>query len=105
MMFECQEEMNKIRERFSIYMSRFSDKFFTDDVGDLALDYNIIENKKEVTNLKEKSLAVKSINALLEYLNETQMTSLEHINTITIYNLSKYMALDIKAKKELYFGY
>ena len=101
MMFECQEEMDKIRERFSIYMSRFSDKFFTDDVGNLTLDYNIIENKKEVTNLKEKPLAVKSINALLEYLNETQMTSLEHINTITIYNLSKYMALDINARRNL----
>ena len=101
MMFECQEEMDKIRERFSIYMSRFSDKFFTDDVGNLALDYNILENKREVTNLKEKPLAVKSINALLEYLNETQMTSLEHINTITIYNLSKYMALDINARRNL----
>ena len=101
MMFECQEEMDKIRERFSIYMSRFSDKFFTDEVGNLALDYNILENKREVTNLKEKPLAVKSINALLEYLNETQMTSLEHINTITIYNLSKYMALDINARRNL----
>ncbi len=101
MMFECQEEMDKIRERFSIYMSRFSDKFFTDEVGNLALDYNILESKREVTNLKEKPLAVKSINALLEYLNETQMTSLEHINTITIYNLSKYMALDINARRNL----
>ena len=101
MMFECQEEMDKIRERFSMYMSRFSDKFFTDDVGNLSLDYNIIENKREVTNLKEKPLAVKSINALLEYLNETQMTSLEHINTITIYNLSTYMALDINARRNL----
>ena len=84
MMFECQEEMDKIRERFSIYMSRFSDKFFSDEVGNLQLDYNILENKKEIGNLKEKTLVVKSINALLEYLNETQMTSLEHINTIYI---------------------
>ena len=101
MMFECQEEMDKIRERFQIYMSRFSDKFFSDDEGNLALDYNIIENKKEVTSLKDRTLAVKSINALLEYLNETQMTSLEHINTITIYNLSKYMSLDINARRNL----
>ena len=101
MMFECQEEMDKIRERFSIYMSRFSDKFFSDEVGNLQLDYNILENKKEIGNLKEKTLVVKSINALLEYLNETQMTSLEHINTINIYNLSKYMALDINARRNL----
>ena len=101
MLFECKEEIEKIRERFSIYISRFNDKFFTDEIGNLQLDYNIIENKQEVTNLGEKQLAVKSINALLEYLNETQMTSLEHINTITIYNLSKYMSLDINARRNL----
>ena len=101
MMFECQEEMDKIRERFQIYMSRFNDKFFSEDEGNLALDYNIIENKKQLTSLKERTLAVKSINALLEYLNETQMTSLEHINTITMYNLSRYMSLDINARRNL----
>ena len=101
MMFECQEEINKIRERFQMYMSRFNDQFFSEDEGNLALDYNIIENKKEITSLKDKTLAVKSINALLEYLNETQMTSLEHINTIIIYNLSKYMLLDINARRNL----
>lgn len=101
MMFECQEEMDKIRERFQMYMSRFNDKFFSDDEENLALDYNILENKKEITSLKDRALAVKSINALLEYLNETQMTSLEHINTITIYNLSKYMSLDINARRNL----
>ena len=101
MMFECKEEMDKIRERFQIYMSRFNDKFFSDDEGNLALDYNILENKKEIKSLKDKILAVKSINALIEYLNETQMTSLEHINTITIYNLSKYMSLDINARRNL----
>jgi len=56
MMFECQEEMDKIRERFQIYMSRFNDKFFSEDEGNLALDYNIIENKKEVSSLKKKHL-------------------------------------------------
>ena len=101
MMFDCQEEMDKIRERFQIYISKFSDKFFTDEVGNLQLDYNIVENKKEVVNLKERQLAVKSINALIEYLNETQMTSLEHINTITLYSLSKYMSLDINARRNL----
>ena len=101
MMFECQEELDKIKERFQIYMSRFSDKFFSNEEGNLALDYNIIENKKEITNLKERKLAVKSINALLEYLNETQMTSLEHINTITLYSISKYMSLDVNARRNL----
>ena len=101
MMFECQEELNKISERFKIYISKFSDKFFSEEVGNLQLDYNIIENKKEIQDLKSRKLALKSINALIGYLNETQMTSLEHINTITIYNLSKYMLLDVNARRNL----
>ena len=101
MMFECKDELDKIKERFNIYMNRFNDKFFLEDEGNLALDYNIIENKKQVTSLKERKLAVKSINALLEYLNETQMTSLEHINTITLYSISKYMLLDVTARRNL----
>ena len=44
---------------------------------------------------------VDDIQKVIEYLNETQMTSLEHINTITIYNLSKYMSLDINARRNL----
>ena len=51
MMFECQEEMDKIRERFQIYMSRFNDKFFSEDEGNLSLDYNIIENKSSFKKL------------------------------------------------------
>ena len=101
MMFECQEELNKISERFKIYISKFSDKFFSEEVGNLQLDYNIIENKKEIQDLKSRKLALKSINALIGYLNETQITSLEHINTITIYNLSKYMSLDVNARRNL----
>ena len=101
MMFECKDELDKIKERFNIYMNRFSDKFFIEEEGNLPLDYNIIENKKQVASLKEKKLAVKSINALLEYLNETQMTSLEHINTITLYCISKYMLLDVTARRNL----
>ena len=101
MMFECKDELDKIKERFNIYMNRFNDKFFLEDEGNLPLDYNIIENKKQVASLKEKKLAVKSINALLEYLNETQMTSLEHINTITLYSISKYMLLDVTARRNL----
>ena len=31
MMSNCQEEMNKIKERFDAYITRFNDKFFTDD--------------------------------------------------------------------------
>ena len=103
MMADCTEEMNKIKERFeNVYVTRFNDKFFTEEVNNLNLRFNIIDNNgRKVENLEEKTLTVSSINGLIEYIEQTQKTSLDHINKITVYNISKYMALDINARRNL----
>jgi DNA mismatch repair protein MutS len=98
----CQEEMDKIKERFDSYITRFSDKFFTDDTEKIRYRFNFVDsNQKEIANIADKNLAVCSINALIEYIEQTQMTTLEHINKITVYNISKYMSLDINARRNL----
>ena len=51
--------------------------------------------------MKEKTLAIPPINALLAYIEQTQMTTLDHLNKITIYQISKYMSLDINARRNL----
>ena len=103
MMSDCKEEMDKIKERFeNIYVTKFNDKFFTSELNNIDLRFNIVDNngrKKE--DIFEKKLAVSSINALIEYIEETQKTSLDHINKITVYQISKYMALDINARRNL----
>ena len=103
MMSDCKEEIGKIKERFeNIYVTKFNDKFFTSDLNNLDLRFNIVDNnERKVQNISEKVLAVSSINALVEYIEQTQKTSLDHINKITIYNLSKYMSLDINARRNL----
>ena len=103
MMANCEEEMAKIKERFeNIYVTKFNDKFFKTELNNIDLRFNIVDNDgKKQENIKEKTLIVASINALIEYIEETQKTSLDHINKITIYNLSKYMALDINARRNL----
>ena len=102
MMSGCQEEMDKIKERFDSYITRFSDKFFTDDTEKIRYRFNFVDsNQKEIANIAEKKLAVCSINALIEYIEQTQMTTLDHINKITVYNISKYMSLDINARRNL----
>ncbi|MCI8444230.1 MAG: DNA mismatch repair protein MutS [Clostridia bacterium] len=103
MMADCKEEMNKIKERFeTVYVTKFNDKFFTNELNNIHLRFNIMDhNGKKMEDLAQKTLAVSSINALIEYIEETQKTSLDHINKITIYNLSKYMALDINARRNL----
>ena len=102
MMFDCTEEMQKIKERFSIYITKFNEKYFNNDYKDLELKYDFVDNSgRKIEDLKDKIFSVCSINALIEYLNQTQMTSLNHINKISIYNISKYMSLDISARRNL----
>ncbi len=103
MMSDCTEEILKIKERFEkVYITKFNNKFFSSDLNNLNLRFNIVDtNGKKVENLEDKKLAISSINALIEYMEETQKTSLDHINKIIVYQLSRYMALDISARRNL----
>ena len=102
MMADCQEEISKIKERFDCYITRFQDKFFDSKIDTLNLRFNIVDtSNKTIENLKDKTLAVPAINALLAYIEQTQMTTLDHLNKITIYQISKYMSLDINARRNL----
>ena len=103
MMKNCQEEMDKIKERFeNIYITKFDDKFFDQELKNIDIRFNIVDNNgKKLEDITDKKLAISSINALIQYIEETQKTSLEHINKITVYQISKYMALDINARRNL----
>ena len=102
MMSDCTEEINKIKERFECYVTKYNDKFFTDDIEKIKNRFNFTDSsQKEIQNIEDKTLSIPSINALIEYIEQTQMTTLEHINKITIYNISKYMSLDINARRNL----
>jgi DNA mismatch repair protein MutS len=103
MMADCIEEMDKIKERFeNIYVTKFNDKFFTSEVENLELRFNIVNsNGKKIENFNERTLSISSIHALVEYIEQTQKTTLDHINKIVVYQLSRYMALDINARRNL----
>ncbi len=103
MMQDSTEEIAKIKERFpNIYITNFHDKFFNSEVENLDLRFSIVNNNdQKQENFAEKTLAISSIHALMEYLEQTQKTSLNHINKIVVYQLSRYMALDINARRNL----
>ncbi len=102
MMFNSKTEIEKIKERFETYISKESEESFDGEYELLSGMYNIIDDKNEkIKNLSNKKLAIYAINALLKYLEDTQKTSLDHINTIKIYNTTRYMALDINARRNL----
>ena len=94
-------KINKIKERFNLYISKVEESTFSEDTDRLLKEYEIIDDaQNKIKNLKN-NISVLAINALLTYLNDTQKTRLDHINKIIIYNQVKYMALDINARRNL----
>ncbi len=103
MMFESKQELNKIKERFNVYVSLEKDENFIQDTELLLNMYKVLDEKGEKINQfdEEQNLIPPAINALLTYLTETQKTNLDHINTIKLYNITQYMSLDINARRNL----
>ena len=106
MMFESKSEINKIKDRFKVYVSLEKEENFSDETELLLNMYNVLNDNKiktieQMQELDSNNLMVPAINALLTYLTETQKTNLDHINTIKIYNITQYMALDINARRNL----
>ena len=102
MMFESKSDISKIKDRFNVYVSLEKEDNFVNETDLLFNMYNILdENGNKISKQDESSLSIPAINALLTYLTETQKTNLDHINTIKIYSITKYMALDINARRNL----
>ena len=103
LMADSSEEMEKIKTRFpQSYISNFKEENFSDDYKITELRFDLLDNKGEkIKDLSDKLLCICAINALTEYLTQTQMNTLEHINKITIYSISRYMSLDMTARRNL----
>ncbi len=102
MMYECSEEIEKIKERFDIYVTKLEESVFIDNYEELCSKYKIVDDEDNVIeDIAQNMLAVASTNALLSYLLETQKNSLDHINKLIIYTTTKYMTLDINARRNL----
>lgn len=101
LLFESNSEITEIKKRFSAYINKLPEETFKEESKELLENYTIRENGKKLESLDKYLLEVSAINALLDYLNQTQKIKLEHINLINIYSTKKYMSLDITARRNL----
>jgi len=101
LMYDTTEEIAKIRERFQIYISKQEENKFSNNVEELTSKYNVVDESENKIEINDKTLCICAINGLLTYILETQKTNLDHINKIILYNNTKYMCLDINARRNL----
>ena len=100
-LYSSLEEITAIRKRFNSYIDNSPDENFVSNNEELLSSYNIECENKPLDSLEGFELAAGAITSLLQYLTSTQKIKLEHINHINIYNLQKYMSLDITARRNL----
>jgi DNA mismatch repair protein MutS len=103
LMNESTEEITKIKTRFpETYITSCDESYFSEDISKVIQDFRLVDNNgNDIESADDKLLAIASINALKEYITSTQMTDLGHINKVVIYSVSKYMSLDINARRNL----
>ena len=101
-MGNSEKELNILKDRNNTFVTVREDKNFEEDEEKLLNLYTITDGyDKEKKEFNDESLVVSAINGLLNYFTETQKVKLEHINKIKIYEVQKYMALDINARRSL----
>ncbi len=103
MMNESKAEIASIKTRFpDTYINKCKESYFSENIQSVKNKFTLKDiNSNEIENLQDNILEICAINALVSYIENTQMTDLSHINTITIYHVLKYMALDINARRNL----
>ena len=74
-----------------------------DDKFELSLCRETVEQQfpDEMHLISDKPVVISSVGALINYLRETQMSGLERINHLEIYNEAQYMRLDYNTQRNL----
>ena len=96
------KEIDIMKDRNNTFVTIRENEMFSEDKNLLLKLYNVEDSfGKKKEDLKDEKLSVQAINGLLNYFSETQKVKLEHINKIELYEVKKYMALDINARRSL----
>ena len=77
-------------------------------LDDYKFDFNVCKdiilsqfNEKEFEQIKDTSVIVSAVGALIDYIKNTQMTGLERISHIDLFSESQFMSLDFNTQRNL----
>ena len=83
--------INEIEKVYNIYITTYKNEE----------ENNVLKNIIDTTNINLNNIQYVASNLLFNYIEETQKTSINQINNIKIYEIEKYMQLDIATRKNL----
>ena len=98
---EVEADRNFVPDFFNMKssMTKLDDKFDDETIHNT---FDIIDEQGNlIKNISDRYLAVNAIGVLLKYIEETQKIKPENLNKIVLYEVVKYMALDINSRRNL----
>lgn len=95
------EEIHAVCERLQVSHTEAPDYYFNLETDEETLKRQFHINSIEGLGLKDGPACVASCGALMQYLHETQMSSLSHINHIETYSVDSFMILDSATRRNL----
>lgn len=95
------EEIHAVCERLQVSHTEAPDYYFNLETDEETLKRQFHINSIKGLGLKDSPACVASCGALMQYLHETQMSSLSHINHIETYSVDSFMILDSATRRNL----
>lgn len=94
-------DLDELRDRYRISITSLDNHFFSDESCRKVLREHYRVNSLEGLGLADYEIGVIAAGAVLEYMYETQKSTLSHITSITPYTIGQYMMIDISTRRNL----
>ena len=99
--YSCGLDIVDLKNRFGIAMFTLEDRFFEENATKKTLQKHFKVNSLIGMGIEEYEHGVISAGALLQYLSDTQKTSLAHFTHLYPNSAGKYMILDAATRRNL----
>lgn len=100
-MAASEKEISIMKDRSNTFMTVRDDEIFSDDFEKISSEYTVVDTFDREKNIENQTFVISAVNGLMNYFEETQKMKLEHINKLKVYEVKKYMSLDISARRNL----
>lgn len=94
-------ELDAIADKLHISKTEAPTHYFDYDTSESTIKRHFHISSLEGLGLKDTPEIVVSTGAMLDYLYDTQMNSLKHINHIELYSVDSYMIIDSSTRRNL----
>lgn len=94
-------ELDAIADKLHISKTEAPTHYFDYDTSEATIKRHFHISSLEGLGLKDTPEIVVSTGAMLDYLYDTQMNSLKHINHIELYSVDSYMIIDSSTRRNL----